>query len=234
MLNGFDSSLVSGFQAQASWKAELGHTSASSIGLLNAAYYLAAFAMAPFAWYVSENYGCRWCIRYSAFANILGTVIGAAAGTGNTSGYGMFMALRIIVGSGIGFCLMISPIMLQECSHPRQRTFMAGLFNCVFSIGGFTAAWVIFGCSHIKNSNWSWRIPYILHLGPALFMAIVIWSLPESPRWLKSKGRDAEALDFLVKFHGNGNQNDPLVELTFREVKEALESERVHKQASLS
>jgi hypothetical protein len=40
--------------------------------------------------------------------------------------------------------------------------------------------------------------------------------LPESPRWLIANGHDQEALDFLVRYHGDGRKDDPVVRLEWR------------------
>lgn len=119
----------------------MGHPSASAIGLLNAAVckvkssYLrfvqllrpcfhfsidiSGLVTAPFARYVSDHYGRRYCIVYTAITNLIGTVLGCVAGEGRSNGYGLFIASRIICGSGIAFALMVSPILLQELPHPR-------------------------------------------------------------------------------------------------------------------
>lgn len=112
--------------------------------------------------------------------------------------YAFFIVSRIIFGSGLAFCVVISPILLQELPHPSQRVTIAGLFNTNYAVGNFIAAWLCFGCSYIKN-DWSWRTVYIIQIIPALYLLLAIHFVPESPRWLMSKGREAEALDFLVK-----------------------------------
>lgn len=48
----------------------------------------------------------------------------------------------------------------------------------------------------------------------------------QSPRWLVSKGRDAQALKVLAYYHANGKQDDPLVEYEFSEIKTAIELDR--------
>lgn len=50
--------------------------------------------------------------------------------------------------------------------------------------------------------------------------------LSQSPRWLVSKGRDAQALKVLAYYHANGKQDDPLVEYEFSEIKTAIELDR--------
>lgn len=47
--------------------------------------------------------------------------------------------------------------------------------------------------------------------------------LPESPRWLMAQGRDEQALAFLTKYHGAGDEQDPVVQLEYMEFKEAIE-----------
>ncbi|ORY74528.1 general substrate transporter [Leucosporidium creatinivorum] len=232
-LNGYDSSLIGGFQALPSWKAALGNPSRSAIGIMNASFYIAGLLTAPIASYVSDRWGRKWCIRYSALAALLGTILGSIAGVDGADGYGLFTASRVIFGSGISFSLMISPIMLQELPHPSQRVVIAGLFNANYAVGAFLAAWVAFGCSYISNA-YAFKIPYILQAPMALYCLIAIQFVPETPRWLMSKGREEEAMAFLVKYHGNGDPQDELVLFEFQEMKEAIREEKERHQDSWS
>ena len=49
--------------------------------------------------------------------------------------------------------------------------------------------------------------------------------MPESPRWLVSKGREEEAFAMLVKYHGEGDPEDPVVLFENFEIKRALSEE---------
>ena len=73
------------------------------------------------------------------------------------------------------------------------------------------------------------RIPYILQVPMALYCLIAVQFVPETPRFLVSKGRDQEALDFLAEYHGNGDYEDPLVLFEFNEIREAINREKAAK-----
>jgi len=61
-----------------------------------------------------------------------------------------------------------------------------------------------FGTFKISNT-WAWRIPSVLQATPSVIQIVLVWFMPESPRWLVSKGREAEALKTLAYYHADGN-----------------------------
>lgn len=88
-----------------------------------------------------------------------------------------------------------------------------------------SASWTTFGTSNIA-STWSWRIPSLLQGLPSAFQFCLVLFAPESPRWLISKGKDAEALKTLAYYHADGDDQDPLVQYEFEEIKAAIDSDR--------
>jgi hypothetical protein len=48
-------------------------------------------------------------------------------------------------------------------------------------------------------SEWSFRVPFIIQIGPALVFAIGVSFLPYSPRWLVAQSRKDEALVNLAR-----------------------------------
>ena len=85
----------------------------------------------------------------------------------------------------------------------------------------FRSSWSSFGTSRI-NSNWSWRIPSVLQAIPSVLQFFLIWFVPESPRWLVSKGKDAKALHTLAYYHADGDETDALVLYEYEEIKTAI------------
>jgi sugar porter (SP) family MFS transporter len=101
---------------------------------------------------------------------------------------------------------------------------VTSLYQTTYYFGAVVAAWTTFG-TFSMTSTWAWRIPSLVQAAPAIVTAFGVWSLPESPRWLVSKGRKEEARAVLVKFHGNGDENDEFTQLEFEEITITIEGE---------
>ncbi|KAG8688318.1 hypothetical protein FRC11_005641 [Ceratobasidium sp. 423] len=108
----------------------------------------------------------------------------------------------------------------------NQRAKLSSLYNTMWFTGSIIAAATTLGTFRIDGGA-SWRIPSaMMGLVPVLQM-IIIWFLPESPRWLMAKGREEEAVRVLAKYHAldRGNIHDELVQFEREEIKEALRLE---------
>ena len=82
-----------------------------------------------------------------------------------------------------------------------------------------------YGTARIDN-NWSWRIPTIVQLTPSAIQILFIFFVPESPRFLISKGKEEQALQVLGRVHANGNTQDEMVQCEFIEIRDTLKLEK--------
>lgn len=72
------------------------------------------------------------------------------------------------------------------------------------------------------KSDYSWRIPIILQAFACSIVLLAVFTIPESPRWLMANGRESEAHDFLVKYHGGGDEKSRLVALEIAEFRASI------------
>lgn len=92
-------------------------------------------------------------------------------------------------------------------------------------MGSLLASGICYGSAQMVDSTWSWRIPSLIQAGPSIFAIIVLFFLPESPRWLAYNDRNEEALQVLAKLHG-GSTDDAVVQVQYREIMDTLEFEK--------
>ena len=62
----------------------------------------------------------------------------------------------------------------------------------------------------------------MLQAAPSFVQLLLVFLLPESPRWLMSRGKDEKALHILAKYHANGDRDDPLVRFEYAEMKASI------------
>ncbi|KAG9120640.1 hypothetical protein FRC07_003796 [Ceratobasidium sp. 392] len=219
--NGFDSSMMNGLQIVPEWQYYFGNPSGSTLGVVNAVQNLGVLVALPFAPFVSDTFGRKKAL-------ILGALImlgGVALQTASTNIW-HFVGSRGIIGFGLCFATNAAPLLITELAYPTQRGRITAMYNSSWYVGSIIAAWVCFGTFRMEGTTWSWRIPSLLQAVPSLIQLCLLWFVPESPRWLLSQNRDAEAINTLGKYHANGNTSDPLVVLEYQEIREALALEK--------
>lgn len=217
---GYDGSMMNGLQSLPQWESAFGFPTGGKLGLLNAIQNIGALAGYPFAPYLSDGIGRRNTILFGAVVMCIATAIQTAA-----QSVGMFIGARFLIGFGLTFAANASPMLVTEISYPTYRAPLTSLYNSLWYSGNIVASWTTFGTFKI-NSSWAWRVPSLLQGLPAIAQVCLIYFVPESPRWLISKGRDAQALKTLAYYHADGDEHDGLVKYEFEEIKAAIEFDR--------
>ncbi|XP_069814945.1 solute carrier family 22 member 13-like [Dendropsophus ebraccatus] len=103
-----------------------------------------------------------------------------------------FIVLRCFVGIGTAGIMLNNLALVAEWVGPSQRAYATITVHVCFAIGLMALAGTGYA---IRN----WRLLQIVCSAPTAILALYIWFLPESARWLLTKGKNEKAKDLLQK-----------------------------------
>ena len=135
----------------------------------------------------------------------------------------------------VGFLTMIIPMYQAELAHPSIRGRITALQQFMLGVGSLVASWVGYGVyTGLPASNsGQWRISLGLQIIPAVFLGLLIFIFPESPRWLIDHNRADEGLKTLARLHSHGNIDDTWVRAEFEQIQESITYEHEHEAKGL-
>ncbi|XP_068633640.1 carcinine transporter-like [Battus philenor] len=169
--------------------------------------------------WVADRYGR---IPAAVFANMIGCVAGIASIFATT--FIEFSICRFFMGMSYDNCMMMMYLLVLEYVAPKYRTLIANLpFAIFFTLGVTSLPWISLACGHWKTISLATSIPMALSLLTPLIV-------PESPRWLLSKGRVDEAVKKVVNI-GRVNKKEVPTKLV-EQFKLSLSSEKKVKSMS--
>ncbi|WP_193598875.1 MFS transporter [Microbacterium sp. YJN-G] len=119
---------------------------------------------------------------------VYGVATGASALVG---GVAMLLVLRFFVGLGLGAELPVASTYVSEFAPAAIRGRLIVILEAFWAVGWTASA--LIGYFVIPASENGWRWAFALGAVPAAYALVVRWGLPESPRWLASRGRIAKA-----------------------------------------
>lgn len=123
----------------------------------------------------------------------------------------LFAFFRFLGGVGVGASTIAAPAYVSEISPAKNRGKLVALyqFNIVFGILiAFLSNYLL---RNVGENAWRWMIG--VEAFPALIYTLLIFTVPNSPRWLISKNRDEEAKDVLDLINPDGDSEQLLLEI---------------------
>lgn len=213
LLFGYDSGAVNGTQpglqsAFALDEAGLGFT----VGSLLIGCFIGAF----FAGTLADRMGRRNVMRLAAVLFLVGALI-----QGMAHDHTIFVLARILGGMAVGAASVLSPAYISEVAPAAIRGRMTTAQQ-IMIITGLTLAFVVnYYLAAAAGSStqpfWggieAWRWMYLMQAVPAAVFLVTLFFIPESPRYLVSKGRNEEAESVLVRLLGPAEAATKLAEI---------------------
>ncbi|TVY73526.1 High-affinity glucose transporter [Lachnellula suecica] len=228
ILYGYDLGVIAEVIASETFVEFFNNPTSTQTGIVVSFFTGGAFCGAGLAGPCGDRLGRRWTI----FIGCIIYLLGGALQTGAQSLSYLF-AGRWIAGLGVGFLVMIIPLYQAEIAHPSIRGTITSLQQFMLGIGAFVAGWISYGTYiGIKGSTAQWRIPLALQMIPAVILAVLIFTFPESPRWLIDHGKPDKGLQTLARLHSNGNEQDAWVRAEFDQIQESITFEHEHEAKS--
>lgn len=108
---------------------------------------------------------------------------------------------RLLDGFGIGLSVTLVPVYISETAPPEIRGLLNTLPQFSGSGGMFMSYCMVFGMSLMQSPSWRLMLG-VLSVPSLVYFALTVFFLPESPRWLVSKGRMLEAKQVLQRLRG--------------------------------
>jgi SP family sugar porter-like MFS transporter len=159
---------------------------------------------------LGNRFGRRRLLTLAAVA-----FAGSSLGTGLAHSFAAFVVWRIFGGYAIGLASGVSPMYIAEISPARLRGRLVSLNQVAIVFGILLAQivnWLIArpvppGASASEilyswNGQLGWRWMFAATAVPSLLFLVASLLVPESPRWLASKGRHEDALRVLERLGG--------------------------------
>lgn len=150
----------------------------------------------------TDKFGRKPVIIASSIIFIVGSVVLALANSKV-----VLLAGRLIVGGGVGFASMTSPMYIAELAPATIRGKLL-LINMCCITGGQSVASVIAYLFSIVSPADGWRYMLGFAAIPAVIQLLAFAAMPESPRWLVTNKRFDQAYKVLRKIRPKGADID--------------------------
>jgi len=144
---------------------------------------------------VGDRYGRRKSLIFSAVLFALSSLGAAAASTVT-----LFSIARLAGGLAIGLASVLTPVYIAEISPPKNRGALVSINQFAIVIGILSAYLVSWLLSRMGEDSWRWMLAVAAI--PSLAFLAGLLAVPESPRWLISRGRRSEGEHILARIFG--------------------------------
>ncbi|KAJ1326097.1 Sugar transporter STL1 [Microdochium nivale] len=177
------------------------HNNSTYEGFVVSIYAVGCFFGALFQLVAGDQLGRRKSIFLGASIMIVGVLIQVTAMGPSPGATAQFIIGRAITGIGNGINTSTVPTYQAECSESHNRGKLICIEGGNVAIGTLIAYWIDYGCIYGPHA-FVWRFPIAFQCVFAFIVLGLMLDLPESPRWLLTKGRTEEATRVLAALSG--------------------------------
>ncbi len=168
---------------------------------------------------LSDRFGRKRVLIVSAMLFTL-----SALGCGWAPTQGWLILARFIGGVGVGIASMLSPLYISEIAPPYLRGRLVALYQLAITVGILAAYFANASMIHFsvpEQSTWLhhlvveevWRGMFLTEVIPAVLFGLLLFMVPESPRWLSAHEQDDQAFSILERISNRDTATRQLKEI---------------------
>jgi len=209
-LFGFDTAVISGTFG---FVEHLFGLSDFEVGWFGSSALVGCIFGAAVAGALSDRYGRKPVLIVSAALFFVSALYSAIP-----PDFTVLIVARIIGGLGVGMASVLAPMYISEFAPPRIRGRLVALYQLSIVVGilaAYFSNWLLLdiGRRRPETVAWSawlhwtvavevWRGMFGAEMIPAAAFCLLLFFVPESPRWLVKAGRERAALAILARIDG--------------------------------
>ena len=220
LLFGFDTAVISG--AEGMLKVQF-HLSPAMHGWIVSSALVGCLLGSAIAGTLSDRFGRKKVLLLAA---VLFTLCAVGSAIPQTPWH--LVVARMIGGTGIGIASMLSPMYIAEISPSRLRGGLISTYQLAITAGILMAYLSNFAIARLAAAHpdffgvgvWQWMFVGEMWRGmllagvlPAAVLFLLLFFVPESPRWLTRQGRSQQALAILARVNGQETAAREMVEI---------------------
>jgi sugar porter (SP) family MFS transporter len=215
LLFGFDTGVIN--VALPSLREQLQLTPSQESMVVGAVLFGAMFG--PFiSGFLTDKLGRKKINIIASLIFVVGSILAAIAPDTHS-----LIAGRLLLGLAIGIVAATVPLYLAELSPKDKRGRMVTFFQLAITLGILLSYVVGYIFGDAENA---WRLMFWAGFVPAIILFVGMLFVPESPRWLLTKGRNEEALKVLNQLR---TPEDAVAE--YNETLKLLKEEKLNKSS---
>jgi MFS transporter, SP family, arabinose:H+ symporter len=176
----------------------------AQLGWTGSSLYVGCIVGTLVTGYLTDRYGRKLPLTFAAGIFMVSSLL-----MGWSSSYTWLVIWRIMAGLGVGAASMLSPLYIAEVSPAAIRGRMVSINQLTVVIGILLAYFSNYLLADLEN-NWRWM--FASGAIPAVLFFLCVFLVPESPRWLLSKGRGDEARQVLLRLASSATVVDAEME----------------------
>jgi SP family xylose:H+ symportor-like MFS transporter len=128
-----------------------------------------------------------------------------------------FIIYRVIGGVGVGLASMLSPMYIAEIAPASKRGNLVSWNQFAIIFGMLVVYFVNYSIARMGNEAWlhqsGWRWMFFSETIPGVLFLVLLFFIPESPRWLVIRKREGPALEILARINGKAQARQMIEEI---------------------